>query len=149
MATAGGPATDRRRRWPNAERVVCSITGGERVTCFVRHPVTKLREAIRHLLKQIRKIGGVSEGIQHMVDEALEKRNYLIHNFFRSQNLQMNSEDGRKEMIADLRAIHTSLSRAHAVLAGMTHTFNQAFGRPNISEREAEELMRSGRRMDI
>jgi hypothetical protein len=47
MATAGGPATDRRRRWPNAERVICSITGGERVTCFVRHPVTKLREAIR------------------------------------------------------------------------------------------------------
>jgi hypothetical protein len=102
-----------------------------------------------NLLKQIRRIGGVSEGIQLMVDEALEKRNYLVHKFFRSHNLRINSEEGRIEMIADLRAIHESLSRAHAVLAGMTQTLNQAFGRPNISDQEAEELVRRRRRLDI
>jgi hypothetical protein len=107
------------------------------------------RRTFGNLLKQIRKIGGVSEAIQLMVDEALEKRNYLVHNFFRSHNLQINSEEGRKEMIAELGAIYISLSQAHAVLAGMTHTLNQAFGRPNISEQQAEELMRSGRRIDI
>jgi hypothetical protein len=102
-----------------------------------------------NLLKQIRKIGSVSEGIQQTVDEALEKRNYLVHKFFRSHNLRINSEEGRKEMIADLRAIHASLSRAHAFLAGMTHTFNQAWGRPNISEQDVDELMRRGGRIDI
>jgi hypothetical protein len=74
-----------------------------------------------NLLKQIRKIGGVSEDIQHIVDEALEKRNYLVHNFFRTHNLRINSEDGRKTMIADLIAIHESLSRAHAVRGGPTN----------------------------
>ena len=102
-----------------------------------------------NLLKQIRKIGDVSENIRRIVDEAIEKRNYLVHKFFRSHNLRINSEEGREEMIADLRAIHESLSRAHAVLSGMTHTLNQAFGRPNISERDAEELVRRGRRLDI
>jgi hypothetical protein len=102
-----------------------------------------------NLLKQIRKIGSVSENIENSIDEALEKRNYLVHKFFRSHNLQINSEEGRKEMIAELRAIHESLSRAHTVLAGMTQTLNQAFGRPNISQQEAIELMRSAERIDI
>jgi hypothetical protein len=102
-----------------------------------------------NLLKQIRTIGGVSESIQRIVEEALEKRNYLVHKFFRSHNLRINSEEGRNEMIADLRAIHESLSRAHAVLAGMTQTLNQAFGRPNISDQEAEDLVRRRWRLDI
>ena|ERR1700674_4132053 len=124
------------------------ITDDER--CLLRAIVDDVNSrTFGNLLKQIRKIGGVDEGIQRIVDEALEKRNYLVHKFFRSHNLRINSEEGRKEMIADLGAIHESLSRAHAVLTGMTHTLNQAFGRPNISEHEAVELVRRGRRIDI
>jgi hypothetical protein len=31
----------------------------------------------------------------------------------------------------------------------MTHTLNQAFGRPNVSIEEAEKLMRRGKRIEI
>lgn len=101
------------------------------------------------LLKQIRKIGRVDDGIERTISEGLEKRNYLVHKFFRSHNLQINSEDGRREMISELKEIHVSLSRAHAVLAGMTHTLNQVFGRPNISHEEAIALMHRGKRIEI
>lgn len=101
------------------------------------------------LLREIRKIGSVSEGIEKIIDEALDKRNYLVHRFFRSHNLRINSEEGRKEMIAELRAICESLGRAHAILAGMTQTLNQVFGRPNISQQEAMELVQRAERIDI
>ncbi|RLA49148.1 MAG: hypothetical protein DRR42_15940 [Gammaproteobacteria bacterium] len=102
-----------------------------------------------NLLKQIRKMGSISEGIEETINEALEKRNYLVHKFFRSHNLEINSEEGRKIMRAELEEIYNSLNRAHATLLGMTNTFNQAFGRPNISDEEAIELMNKGKRVEI
>jgi hypothetical protein len=102
-----------------------------------------------NLLKQIRKIGNVSDEIEMAINDALAKRNYLVHKFFRHHNLRINSEEGREEMIAELSEIHQVLSRAHALLAGMTHTLNQAFGRPNVSIEEAEKLMRRGKRIEI
>lgn len=102
-----------------------------------------------NLLRQIRKIGTISDGIEKTISEALEKRNYLVHKFFRSHNLGINSEEGRKEMVAELNEIYESLSRAHATLAGMTQTLNHVFDRPNISQEEAIELMREGKRIEI
>jgi len=102
-----------------------------------------------NLLKHIRKIGSISESIEQTINEALEKRNYLVHKFFRSHNLEVNSEDGRKIMRAELEEIYNSLSRAHTTLSGMTNTFNQAFGRPNITDEEAIELMNKGKRVEI
>ena len=102
-----------------------------------------------NLLKQIHEIGSVSEGIEKTINEALEKRNYLVHKFFRSHNLGINSEEGRKEMRAELEEIYESLSRAHATLSGMTNTLNQVFDRPNISQEEAIELMSKGKRIEI
>lgn len=102
-----------------------------------------------NLLKQIRRIGSVSEGIEKTINEALERRNYLVHRFFRSHNLQINSEEGRKEMRKELEEIYESFCRAHATLSGMTHTLNQIFDRPNISQEEAIQLMREGKRIEI
>ena len=45
------------------------------------------RRTFGNLLKQIRKIGDISEAIESSVTEALAKRNYLIHKFFRTHNL--------------------------------------------------------------
>ncbi len=102
-----------------------------------------------NLLKQIRKIGSISEGIETTINDALEKRNHLIHGFFRSHNFRINSEEGRKEMRVELEKIYESLSRAHATLSGMTHTFNQALGRPNITREEALKLMKEGKKVGI
>ena len=102
-----------------------------------------------YLLKQIRKMASVSEDIEEIVNEALDKRNYLIHKFFKVHNFAINSENGRKEMSADLSQIHEALSRALAVLSGMTHTFNEIWGRPNISNEQALQLLNDGKRVEI
>jgi hypothetical protein len=102
-----------------------------------------------NLLKQIRKIGDISEEIEKSVNDALEKRNYLIHKFFRTHNLAIHSEEGRKQMRSELREISEVMSRAHTILSGMTHTLNEIFGRPNISEDQARKLMKKGKKLGI
>lgn len=101
------------------------------------------------LLKQIRKIGSVSEGIENIFKEALERRNYLAHRFFPTHNLQINSEQGRKEMLQELTEMSELFCRAHATLSGMTDTLNQIFGRPNISQKEAIELIEKGKKLEF
>ncbi|HSE18654.1 MAG TPA: hypothetical protein VLB46_16480 [Pyrinomonadaceae bacterium] len=102
-----------------------------------------------NLLKQIRKTVTISEKIEQTVTEALEKRNYLTHRFFKKHNFAINSEEGKKVMIAELDDIYRALNLAHAVLSGMTHTLNQAFGWPNVSKEEVLELINGGKRVDI
>ena len=102
-----------------------------------------------NLLKQIRKIGDISEAIESSVTAALEKRNNLIHKFFRTHNLAIHSKEGREAMRAELREITEVLSRAHTILSGMTHTLNEIFDRPNISEEEARKFMKKGKRLGI
>ena len=102
-----------------------------------------------NLLKQISKICSVSEGIESSIKEALKKRNYLIHNFFRTHNFAINSQEGRETMIAELRDIFKALNRANSILSGMTHTLNEIFNRPNITEEEAKEFENNGKRLGI
>lgn len=102
-----------------------------------------------NLLNQIRKIGDISEVIENSVSEALKKRNYLIHKFFRTHNLAIRSTEGRAAMRAELQEIYKVLSHAHTMLSGMTHTLNEIFDRPNISEEEAIKFTKKGKRLGI
>jgi hypothetical protein len=36
-----------------------------------------------------------------MADDALERRNYLMHHFFRTHNFALFGEDGRKTIMAE------------------------------------------------
>ena len=102
-----------------------------------------------NLMKEIRKTIEVSEAIEKTINDALAKRNYLIHKFFRTHNFAINSEEGRKAMRAEIAAIHSALNLAHTVLHGMTHTLNQAFGKPNITEEDTEQLVAAAKKLEI
>ena len=107
------------------------------------------RRTFGNLLNQIRNTATISEEIEKTVTEALEKRNYLTHKFFKAHNFAINSEEGRKAMNAELDDIYRALNLAHAVLSGMTHTLNQAFNWPNIPKEEVVELIKKCERVDI
>jgi hypothetical protein len=106
-----------------------------------------------NLFRQIRKMGEIDDSIIATVNDALEKRNYLTHKFFRQHNFAIHSAEGQKTMLADIREIQASLSRALAVLSGMTGSLSQLlaklFGRNMVSEQEAINLMAQGKRVDI
>jgi len=98
-----------------------------------------------NLLNLIRKRVSISEEIEETVSQALEKRNYLIHRFFKKHNFAIHSEEGRHAMNIELDDIYRTINLAHAVLSAMTHTLNQAFGWPNISQEETLELIRKAK----
>lgn len=106
-----------------------------------------------NLFRQIQKLGQIDGSILAAVNDALEKRNYLTHQFFRKHNFAIHSVEGRKTMLAEIREIQGALSLAHTMLSGMTGSLSQLlaklFGRKVLSEQEALALMAEGKRVDI
>ncbi len=106
-----------------------------------------------NLFREIQKLGQIDASILSAVNDALEKRNYLTHKFFRAHNFAIHSVDGRKAMLAEVREIQASLSLAHAMLSGMTGSLSQLLakllGRKVLSELEAIDLMARGKQVDI
>ena len=106
-----------------------------------------------NLFRQLQKMGQVDDSIIAALNDALEKRNYLTHKFFRKHNFAIGSVEGRRTMLAELREIQRSLGLAHATLSAMTGSLSQLltklFGRNVLSEQEALTLMAEGKRADI
>ena len=61
-----------------------------------------------NLVRHIRSATQLDDKIIEIVESALEKRNYLIHKFFRSHNFAIHSEEGRKKMRDELDEIYKS-----------------------------------------
>lgn len=67
------------------------------VTAVFRSVVDDVnRKTFGALLKHIRKTMNLSDSMVTIIDEALERRNHLTHHFFRTHNLELFSEEGRK-----------------------------------------------------
>ncbi len=111
------------------------------------------KRSFGNLFRQIQKMIQIDDSIFATLNEALEKRNYLTHKFFRQHNFAIRSIEGRRTMLAELREIQTSLSLGHATLSAMTGSLSQLlaklFGRNVLSEEEAFTLMARGKRVRI
>ncbi|QCI94527.1 hypothetical protein [Novosphingobium sp. EMRT-2] len=64
-----------------------------------------LGRALNDLKRHITIEGDLEEGFS----SALKARNQLMHGFFERHNFKIQTEDGRKEMIADLDSLHGEL----------------------------------------
>lgn len=107
------------------------------------------RKTLGALLKLIKSLGKFDQSILDAIDEALERRNYLTHKFFRHHNFAICSEAGRKRMIEELREIQRKLALAHAMLYGISCTLAALAGRPAGSEELEAQFVREGKRVDI
>jgi hypothetical protein len=70
-----------------------------------------------HNLKRHIKIEGSLEGT---FLSALEARNRLSHGFFERHNFKIQTEDGRREMVADLDSLHAELFAAWQATVNLT-----------------------------
>jgi len=107
------------------------------------------RKTLGTLLKVIKSLGRFDQSILDAIDEALERRNYLMHKFFRYHNFAICSEAGRKRMIEELREIQRKLALAHAMLHGISCTLVALAGRPAGSEELEAQFICEGDRVDI
>lgn len=107
------------------------------------------RRTFGNLVRFMKEGMNIDQSIEDAVSSALDKRNYLTHGFFRTHNFGINSAEGRAKMAEELAEIYETVSRAHTILHGMTHTLNEVFGSPNISQEQADKLLEQGKRVQI
>lgn len=110
----------------------------------LEHDVNRrtLGDLLRHIKSSIR----FDETIIKVVDEAVEKRNYLTHHFFRVHNFAIFSKDGRREMTKELEEIQQMLSIAHSYLSALSSLLGKHAG---IQEAEIEQLVERGKKVRI
>ena len=106
------------------------------------------RKTFGTLLKHLKKTINLSESIIKVIDEALERRNYLTHHFFRSHNFALYSEKGRETMKAELREIGEKLDLARRTLDAMVELMNKMAGR-KMDMGMIESLIARGKKVDI
>ena len=107
------------------------------------------RRTFGNLVSIMKKSMNIDQKIKDKIDYALEKRNYLTHRFFRTHNFAIHSAEGRAKMIEELSNLHEAFSIAHTILHGMTHTLNELFGNPNITEEQAKEFLEKAKRVEL
>ena len=107
------------------------------------------RRTFGNLVSIMKKSMNIDQKIKDKIDSALEKRNYLTHRFFRTHNFAIHSAEGRAKMIEELSNLHEAFSIAHTILHGMTHTLNELFGNPNITEEQAKEFLEKAKRVEL
>lgn len=107
------------------------------------------RQTLGALLRSIKRMANFDDSLLTIVDEALERRNYLAHRFFPSHNYAIFDEAGRRAMIAELKAIQAKLDRAHQALCAISSLLNKMAGHPELSEATGQELIVRGRRLKL
>jgi len=106
------------------------------------------RKTLGQLLRSIKKLATYDDDILETVDEALVKRNYLMHRFFPFHNFALISVEGRREMLAELDEIQKKLGVAHELLNGIDDTLHMLAGRSlEDQDRVRERLLARGRRV--
>ena len=107
------------------------------------------RRTFGNLINILKKTMNIDQTIKDAIDSALDKRNYLTHRFFRTHNFAIHSAKGRAKMIEELSDLYKSFSFAHTLLNGMTHTLNELFGNPNITEEQAKKFLEEAKRLEL
>jgi hypothetical protein len=107
------------------------------------------RKTFGALLQHIKSIGTFDPSILQVVDEALERRNYLTHKFFRSHNFAIFDVAGRKAMVEELKEIQRKFDMAHAMLHGVSEILESLAGRDGAWKALTERLRVAGKKVDI
>jgi hypothetical protein len=107
------------------------------------------RKTFGALLKHIKIIVKFDDSILKMMDEALERRNYLTHHFFRTHNFALFNAEGRKAMVVELKEIQEKLARAHMALCGISSLMNEIAGRSGVAEDMALRLKTQGKKVKL
>ena len=108
------------------------------------------RKTLGSLLRSVKKLVMCDDKIVEIVDEALVKRNYLMHRFFLHHNFALFSAEGRREMLTELDEIQEKLQAAHVMLNVMFDGLHHLAGRTTIQEdveRGTERFVARGRRV--
>ncbi len=94
------------------------------------------RSTLGGLLSKLRRYVQFDDNLSTRFASALSARNRLNHGFYERHNFEIQTDDGRDKMIADLQALHDELFAAWQIAIAMTSIAVDAF----LRERTAATL---------
>lgn len=106
------------------------------------------RKTLGNLLRQIRKIVEFDSSSEEVISEALSKRNYLVHGFFKTHNFAIFDESGQIKMRKELSDISKQMDIAHMHLTAISQLLEKVAGRDSSAEK-AKEFMALGKTIKI
>ncbi|PCJ29302.1 MAG: hypothetical protein COA99_19575 [Moraxellaceae bacterium] len=107
------------------------------------------RKTLGNLLRKIRNIVEFDPSYEEVISEALRKRNYLVHGFFKTHNFAIFDETGQIEMRKELSDISKQMDVAHRHLAAISLLLEKLAGREECSTEKADKLMKLGKAVKI
>ena len=97
------------------------------------------KQTMGRLLAEFRKHVTIDDHtVEQCMDSALQKRNFLIHHFFRKRQEKFRTEKGRMELLAELVAIERELKHATDLTNGMRVAVSRKLGLNNDSMKAEE-----------
>jgi hypothetical protein len=98
-----------------------------------RHFETTLGRMIRSL----KNVTPVPPELETILGDALKRRNFLAHDYFRERAEQFMSFEGREDMISELKKAQTLFEEADAMLTEVSRPVREKFG---LSDERLEQL---------
>ncbi len=102
----------------------------------------KFKLTMGNLMRDLRKVLKIPEPLEASLKDALEKRKFLVHHYFRERILFFEDEAGRDRMIVELDGYMETFRRADRMLDGMLEPSYQRFGFTAEKQAEAMEEMK-------
>jgi hypothetical protein len=93
------------------------------------------------LLRHARERVGMSPNTDEVLNQALSKRNWLVHHYFVERAVAFHTENGRKDMIEELREIAELFHRADEAITSIYRPFHERRGITKESLKRDCEVM--------
>ncbi|MFZ3149899.1 MAG: hypothetical protein WA137_12790 [Methanothrix sp.] len=111
------------------------ITRSELDTLYAEHN----KKTFGQLLVRARKIISIPDDIDSLLEEALLKRNWLMHHYFADRAAQFMTEIGRRQMLSELQSLIQIFREADCATEPIYMPILKEFG---VTEERTEILIR-------
>jgi hypothetical protein len=122
---------------------LCAVDWEREVDGFMnRH----FQATMGRMMKNLRDTTKVDDDLEHFLSEALRKRNWLVHDFFRERAHELMSSHGKKQMIAEIDACRDLFQSADVRLGEIVAPLRRKAGLTDeLLAMEYERLMHEAR----
>ena len=99
------------------------------------------RKTLGELLQEVRQRASFDSSAEKAIGDALQKRNYLAHRFFKDRAVDFLSADGKSRMVSELQDLQQCFQIADTVASAIAQATGKLLGvRDEMMEQEMKRL---------
>jgi hypothetical protein len=101
---------------------------GEWITAFDSFESRELSQTLGKLVRRLKEAGQPTDTIRNLLEDALRKRNWLVHGYFADRATRFLNEPGRSSMIEELQAAQAVFRNAAREIDEVTRPIARKYG---------------------